>query len=57
VTIAPVSGARAMQLPAFTYQCSRHEIRPFLSLESLFFSPFAVRSGTGESAKLSWLNR
>jgi hypothetical protein len=37
VSVAAISGACAMQLPSFTYQCSWHEFRLSLSLESVQF--------------------
>jgi hypothetical protein len=41
MSVPAVSVAGAMQLPAFAYQCSWHEYRPFLSLEFVLFHPLA----------------
>jgi len=48
VTVATVSRARAMRSPAFTYQCSRHEIRPFRVL-SRYLTGAGALSNTDES--------
>jgi hypothetical protein len=37
VAVPTVSGACAMQLPTFAYQCSWHEIHPSLLLELVLF--------------------
>jgi hypothetical protein len=56
VPTVSISVAGAMQLPAFAFQCSWHEIRPSLSLELVLFgirglvrSRVRIWAGTGKT--------